>query len=117
MPLQSTLAQGHPAETWAALLGSLAIVVALLGVLYKRINDDLSNHSGRLETGAESFVKIGEDLVKIGGSISSLERVYALQKQDVVAIQASIRDLEKRLLTIEVEHKRCQEVIRKLNHE
>lgn len=142
-----SIAAGHPTETWAALIGSVTAVVALIGVLYSRINDDIKSHAtklqshetnqdtkfaefdkkldvklkeleakydGKLDRGVTAFSEIGKKLVAIGEKITALEEEDAFESQELDRICLDIKDLEKRLLTIEVEHKGCQERLKGL---
>lgn len=109
-----TLAAGHPTETWAALIGSITIIGGLVTVLWKRLNDDVKAQEQKLETGAQTFIDIGKRLVQIGEQIEALEREDEFEGGELDRLELDIKDLQKRLLIIETEHKGCQERLNKL---
>lgn len=108
MPEQ-TLAQQHPAEVWATLISSIGVISTLVAVLYYRLNKDISAHEKKLEDGNKSFVDIGNRLVALGEKIANLQTTDVFTDQELDRITADIKDLNKRLLIIETEHKHCRE--------
>lgn len=92
-------------EIWGALAGSVAVIMALVGVLYNRINDDIKGHEARLDAGMKAFTEIGEKLVAIGEQIKTLQADGRGEDKDIELLQVDIRNLHSRLLTLEVEHK------------
>lgn len=105
------VAAQHPTETWAALIGSLTAIVALVGILYHRMNKDIEGTVKQLENGQIAFIGIGKELVKIGERIQNLENNGNIDDADMGKLATDIRLLENRLLIIETEHKRCVGIV------
>jgi len=117
-PTTLPIAQAHPTETWAALGVLAAGLVSLVGVLYSRINtdikgvdtsvkdlsDDLYEEVGALK---RDMNEIGTKLSAIGQQIAQFATSSTFTNEELDRIEADIKDLNKRLLTIEVEHKHC----------
>lgn len=103
------LAQQHPTEVWGALTASLGMVGTLVAVLYYRLNKDISAHERKLDDGNKAFADIGNRLVAIGEKIANIQTDDVFTDSEFDRIDADIKDLNRRLLTIEVEHKNCLE--------
>ena len=108
---ETALASGHPTETWAALVGSVTLVVALVGVLYNRLNGDIKAHDVKLDTGALSFIALGNQLVSTGEQIKSLCAAIEGENTEIGQLDKSLRDLHTRLTVIETEHRHCQAML------
>ena len=104
-----TLAQQHPAEVWATLIGSLGMISTLVGVLYYRLNKDISDHDKKLEDTNKTFVDIGNRLVALGEKIANIQTEDVFTNGELDRIVTDIKDLNNRLLVIETEHKNCKE--------
>lgn len=118
-----SIATGHPTETWAALIASVSAVVLLVGVLYKRLNEDIkageTKHEAlkkeietKLENGRKEFTTIGEELARIGEKLITLFKEEEFELAEIDRLEADIKNLHTRLLIIETEHKRCQEIMK-----
>ena len=111
----TAVAAQHPAETWAALIGSVTLIVGMVGVLYKRLNDDIKGHDDKLNAGIKRFSEIGEKLVSIGEKIQSIEKEDAFELEEIDRLELEIKSLHSRLLIIETEHKDCREIVKGLH--
>jgi len=115
------LAQAHPAETWAA-LGVLATgIVALLGVLYRRVNKDIQQLDDSLEDLSDDLddqvSNLHKDLNGIGREINKVQQTIAqfstssvFTAQDIEKLLEEVKQLNNRLMTIEIEHKHCMKL-------
>jgi septal ring factor EnvC (AmiA/AmiB activator) len=123
------LAQAHPTEMWATLGIMGAGLVGLIGVLYKRINTDIdgayddqtqlrddfeSTHektiiytSDQIEKLKTDINGIGRELSRIGQQAAQFATASTFTNEEMDRLEADIKDLNKRLMTIEVEHKHC----------
>ena len=107
-----SVANGHPTETWAALVGSVGVVVALVSVLYNRINSDIKSHDTKLDAGTLQFQTIGSQLIRVGEQMVSVTAAYDGSNEELDRLDTTLRELHNRLLVIETEHKHCQEIVR-----
>jgi septal ring factor EnvC (AmiA/AmiB activator) len=105
------IAAGHPTETWSALVGSVAAVVALVGVLYSRINSDIKTHEIKLEAGANQFHNIGSQLITVGEQIRSITVAFEGENGELAKLEKELRDLHTRLTVIETEHRHCKAML------
>lgn len=123
------LAQAHPTEMWATLGIVGAGLVGLIGVLYNRINKDIdgayddqtqlrddfeSTHekmiiytSDQIEKLKTDINGIGRELARIGQQVAQFATAATFTNEEMDRLEADIKDLNKRLMTIEVEHKHC----------
>lgn len=106
---ETTLAQQHPVEVWKSLLASLGLIGTLISVLYYRLNKDIAAHDKKLDEGNKAFVEIGNKLVSLGEKIANLQTADVFINEELDRISLDIKDLNNRLLIIEVEHKNCLE--------
>ena len=104
---EATLAATHPAEIWGALGGATTLIIGLVTVLWNRQNSDIKAHDIKLDAGQAAFSGIGEKLVKIGEQIKALELEDSYEGEELDRLELDIKDLNKRLLIIETEHKHC----------
>lgn len=120
-----SLAAGHPVEVWGALIGSVTLLVGTVGILYKRLNDDIKAESDKnanikimfdkkFDNGITAFSDIGKELAKIGEKLASLDREGTFANEELDRLELDIKGLHTRLVIIETEHKACQEIVRGL---
>lgn len=102
-----TIAAAFPSEVWTALGGSVTLVVGLVTVLWNRQNNDIKDHATKLDTGQQAFNGIGEQFVKIGEQLKALEKEDVYEGEELDRLEVDIKDLTKRLLILETEHKNC----------
>jgi len=114
MPDQTTMAATHPAEVWAALGGTVTIIMALTTYIWNRqnkdikgISDDIKSANGRLDIGTTAFSGVGEQLVKIGEQIKALEKEDMYESEEMDRLALDIKLLNNRLLVLETEHRSC----------
>jgi len=127
----------HVDMLWKGLIGCSTLLVGVFGIMYHRINRDIEGESkarikscdevqAKLDRGISSFALMGEQLVKIGEQIKSLENKDAESTKDlethnieakkiIMAIQTDIKELSKSLLIITVEHEHCMAQQEKVN--
>lgn len=102
-----TIAAAFPAEVWTALGGVTTLAIGLVTVLWNRQNNDIKDHTVKLDSGQQAFNGIGEKFVKIGEQLKSLEKEDAYESEELDRLELDIKDLTKRLLILEIEHKNC----------
>lgn len=109
-----TLAQGHPTEVWASLVGAITIIGVLVTTLWTRQNNDIKSHDEKLEKGTKAFVEIGQALVKIGEQILALEKADTQNVEAITSLTIAIKQLHDQVLVLETEHEPCQEFLKEL---
>jgi len=101
-----SLAATHPGEVWAALGGAVTLVVALVTVLWKRMNEDIKGHDSKLSNGQKVFQDHGERLIKTEQKIESAGKEDDFLREEIDRIDMDIREIEKRLRSLELDHSR-----------
>lgn len=115
------IAQAHPVETWAALGALLTALTLVVGVLYQRINTDIKGVEQSVKDLEDDvFTEINQikrDLNEIGGRLSVIGQQIAqfatsatFSNEELDRLEADIKDLNRRLLTIEIEHLHCMKL-------
>lgn len=103
------LAQSHPKELWGALVGAATIIMALVSILYNRLNGDIKGHDESLENGEKRFQVQGEKLERLSTQFEEISRLIGELKtsletgssefrklgETTVKIQAKLEELEK----------------------
>lgn len=119
----ASVASGHPVETWGALIGSLTLLIGTVGIIYKRLNDDIKAESDKnaatkvqfdkkFDNGISAFATIGKELATIGAKLAEIDRDGTFINSELDRLELDIRSLHTRLVIIETEHKACQEIVR-----
>jgi len=105
----------HPVDLWAALGVSVSMIAGLVTYIWAKQNTDIKGISDevklvntRLDVGMRAFSSIGEQMVKIGEQIKSLEKEDAYELEEMDRISMDIKILTTHLTILETEHKNCK---------
>lgn len=112
----TSLAQGHPAEVWAALIATITACLGLMSKIWRMTTKEMEKQSERLEKGAEKFEKQTLALSEVRSEIEALRKEDLGEIRRLDATEAHLKDLERRLTVIETEHKACQEAVKAMQY-
>jgi hypothetical protein len=104
MPEQAT---SHYTELWTAFTVSVAGIVSLVAVLYNRLNKDLKAHDDKFDVGQETFIKLGEELVKLGERMSGIVITGNSHTKEITDIRDEIKEIVHQLTVLQTEHNKC----------
>lgn len=106
--MATEVASQHPIETWQALTAALAGVVALVGVLYNRLNKDVDEGEkkqeecqkqvdSRINSIAISVEGIGTNLSATMQDVEEIFRKLTTGAESFSNLRADLRELETRI--------------------
>lgn len=101
------LAQTHPVEVWAALVGACSIILALVTVLYNRLNRDIKDCNTRLDNGQKAFEDIKISQGRMEERLKMIDADFNAANEELDRLDNADRGMDGRLKTIEVEHHNC----------
>jgi len=101
------LAQTHPVEVWAALVGACSIILALITVLYNRLNRDIKDCNTRLDNGQKAFEEIKVVQGRMDERLKVVDADFETVNEELDRLDNTDRGMDSRLKTIEVEHHNC----------
>lgn len=106
--MATEVASQHPIETWQALTAALAGVVALVGVLYNRLNKDIGEcdkrqeetqkqTDSRINATAISIEGIGTNLSVTMQDVEEIFRKLTAGAESFSTLRADLREIETRI--------------------
>jgi hypothetical protein len=102
-----TLAQSHSAEVWAAFCGALTLIIALVTVLYNRLNKDNLDLWKQVELHRKTLEGCKVEMGKMSTEISTLKQEDEFENQELDRLYTTIRGISDRLTRLEAEHNTC----------
>jgi len=119
----------HLAFLWSAFGGCATLIIALVAILYNRLNKDIDGESkarvkgyediqAKLDRGISTFSLMSNQLVQISEQIKTLEEKDSHSLKDLEGhqdeskklfktIQDELKEFHQILLIIKIEHERC----------
>lgn len=128
MPQQS-LASAHSAEVWALLGACVAAIIALVALLYKRINDDIKDVAQDIETNANTcdvldkamqdrcvavdklihdhYTALHAEIAQIKTTMAQFATHQVMTNTEFSNLEEDIKRINDRLIKMETEHALC----------
>lgn len=119
-----SVAVQHPAETWAALGVLGAGLIALVSVLYNRINKDISDlwdslneHKDKDQVQCDTVKRdlsgIGNKVAQTKESLAQFATHNGFINNEIATIEARVDKLEEDFIELKTEHRMCFEDYKK----